>query len=485
MKTVKNFLPANKFKTKDRISTRLAIYFAAALIVFSLIIGTFFILLFKDYSFELHKSELQSRSESIASTFSNFLPSDEHGRGMHGFGAYSRFINDIAMNDVWIVDRNLDIMIGGNQGRNSIVFRDLPPDAEIVVGEAFSGQITFSEGFSDLLNIPTLTVGTPIYYEDKVIGVVLIHSPVEGITQGYLKGLRILLICIFAALLVSFIVSYFLARYFSKPLHKMTETSILLTGGNYSAKTGIVRDDEIGVLAKSIDELSTKLFEAGKESEKLEQMRKDFISNISHELKTPVTVIRGSLEALIDEVVVDPKKVKEYYKSMLNDSIHLQRLVNDLMDLSKLSNPQFKIESAMVNFTDILEDSLKSISNKAFEKNIDIKAEYGIEPIPFEGDYGRLRQMIIILLDNAVKYSPENTNIEITANAKGFAIKDQGEGIAPEHLPLIFDRFYRANHINTGSGLGLAIAKQIAQRHGIELKVKTDPGSGSTFSGSW
>jgi len=485
MKAVKKFETGKNFKIKDRISTRLAIYFAAALLVFSLIIGTFFILLFREYSFNLHKNELQSRSESIASTFSNFLPSDAHGRGMQGYGAYSRFINDIAMNDVWIVDRNMDIMIGGNQGRNPVIYKNLPADAGKVVEEAFSGQITFSEGFSDLLNVPTLTVGTPIYYEETVIGVVLIHSPVEGITQGYIKGLRILLICIIVALLVSFIVSYFLARYFSSPLHKMTDTSILLTSGNYSAKTGIARDDEIGVLAKSIDELSTKLYEAGKESEKLEQMRKDFISNISHELKTPVTVIRGSLEALIDEVVKEPEKVKEYYKSMLNDSIHLQRLVNDLMDLSKLSNPEFKIESSLVNFTDVLEDSVKSINHKAFEKNIDIKTEFNTEPVPFEGDYGRLRQMILIILDNAVKYSHENTTIKITSDMNRFTIEDQGEGIAQEHLPFIFDRFYRANDTNLGSGLGLAIAKQIAQRHGIELTAESNHGVGAKFSGSW
>ncbi len=479
MKAVKNF------KLKDRISTKLAIYFAAALLVFSLIVGMFFILLFREYSFNLHKNELQSRSESISSTFSNFLPSDEHGRGMQGYGAYARFINDIAMNDVWIVDRNMDIMIGGNQGKNPVIYKDLPVDAGKVVEEAFSGQITFSEGFSDLLNVPILTVGTPIYYEDTVIGVVLIHSPVEGITQGYVKGLRILLICILAALLVSFIVSYFLARYFSSPLHKMTDTSILLTNGNYAAKTEILRDDEIGVLAKSIDELSTKLYEASKESEKLEQMRKDFISNISHELKTPITVIRGSLEALNDEVVKDPEKVKEYYKSMLNDSIHLQRLVNDLMDLSKLSNPQFKIESSLINFTDVLEDSVKSIRHKAFEKHIDIRTEYNSGPVPFEGDYGRLRQMILIILDNAVKYSSENTTIKITSDMNRFTIEDQGEGIAPEHLPFIFDRFYRANDTNPGSGLGLAIAKQIAQRHGIELTAESNHGVGTKFSGSW
>lgn len=479
MKTIKSL------KAKDKISTRLAMYFAIALFVFSLIIGTFFILLFREYSFDIHKNELKSRSESIASTFSNFLPSDGPGRGMHGFGAYSRFINDIAMNDVWIVDRDLNIIIGGNQGRNPIAYKDLPADAGMVVEEAFLGQITFSEGFSNILNIPTLTVGTPIYYGDEVVGAVLIHSPVEGITQGYIRGLRILLICIFAALIVSFAVSYFLARYFSKPLHKMTDTSILIARGNYTAKTGIKRKDEIGILADSIDELSTKLYEAGKESERLEQMRKDFISGISHELRTPVTVIRGSLEALIDEVVTDPEKVSEYYKSMLNDSIHLQRLVNDLMDLSKLSNTEFRIDMDRISFTDVVEDSIKSIKHKANEKNIEIIAEYESDIIPFEGDYGRLRQMIIIILDNAIKYSDPKSKVIVRVSKLGFSVIDEGKGIMAENLPHIFDRFYRAENDGSGTGLGLAIARQIAQRHGIDLSVVSNPGFGSTFSGSW
>lgn len=472
-------------KTRDRISTKLAVYFAITLVVFSLVIGTSFILLFREYSFNIHKNELQSRSESIASTFSNFLPSDEPGRGMHGFGAYSRFINDVAMNDVWIVDRNLDIIVGGNMGRNPVVYKDLPTDAEKVVNEAFSGHVTFSEGFSKLLNMHTLTVGTPIYYGNEIIGTVLIHSPVEGINQGYIKGLRILLISIIAALPFSFIVAYFLARYFSKPLHKMTDTSILLANGNYSVKTGVERGDEIGILANSIDELSMKLCEASKESERLEQMRKDFISNISHELKTPVTVIRGSLEALNDEVVKDPGKVKEYYKSMLSDSIHLQRLVNDLMELSKLSNTEFKIDKARVNFSDIINDSIKSLRHKAYEKNIEIITEFEDEAAFFEGDYGRLRQMIIIMLDNAVKYSDYNTKVKIKLNNKGFSIIDRGAGIDSEHIPYIFERFYRADNSGTGSGLGLAIAYQIAKRHGINLSVESKPGFGSTFSGRW
>jgi signal transduction histidine kinase len=150
----------------------------------------------------------------------------------------------------------------------------------------------------------------------------------------------------------------------------MEETTQQLADNHYEAHTGIVQNDEMGSLAANIDILAEKLAEAAQESAKLDKMRKDFITSISHELRTPVTVIRGSLEALNDHVVEDPAKIDEYYQQMLTESIHLERMINDLLELSRLQNPDYQMEMSSLNFVDVVENAIRSVRYIAREKGI-------------------------------------------------------------------------------------------------------------------
>lgn len=174
-----------------------------------------------------------------------------------GYGVYLRFLDDIAMADVWIVDENLELITSGMAGRQ-YNYADLPQDAKVVVKEVFEGNTTFSKGFSDLLNTPTLTVGTPIQSGGKVIGALLLHSPVEGMNEATAQGVNILAISISIALLLSILLSVMLALAFTKPLKKMKNSAILLAGGDYTAETGVRQNDEIGELASAIDVLSER-----------------------------------------------------------------------------------------------------------------------------------------------------------------------------------------------------------------------------------
>ena len=144
-------------------------------------------------------------------------------------------------------------------------------------------------------------------------------------------------------------------------------------------------------------------------------MRQDFIINVSHELRTPVTVIRGSTEALCDNIITEPEKINEYHRQILSESIHLQKLINDLIDLSKLQNTDFSIEKSPLSLYEIANDAARSMNQPAGLKNIKIDIAYSkdIDNYIFEGDYFRIRQMIIIILDNAIKFSYEDNPIKI------------------------------------------------------------------------
>lgn len=481
---------------KNKISIKLIVYFSAALIVFSIIIGNIFMLLFKNNAVEIHKNELKRRALTIADTISELMDGSSlnfgPGMGRHGgmmmgmqggLGLYIRNLDDIAMADAWIVDEELNLLITGSMSHIQYNYTDLPQDADIVVKKVFEGQTTFSEGFSKLLETPALTIGTPITSDGEIIGALLIHSPIQGINDATSEGFRILLISIFMALILSVLLSVALALTFTKPLEKMKNTAALLAGGNYSVKTGIKQNDEIGDLAKTMDILSQRLGKAEEERKRVQKQRQDFITNISHELRTPVTVIRGSLEALSDGVITDSDKINEYYKQILIESKSLERLINDLLELSRLQNVDFKIEMQELNICDVLKDSLRSASNLARQKNINIQYNSDKDVFLTKGDYGRLRQMFLTVIDNAIKFSHESKSIYITLKDNQITIRDEGIGISEKDLPNIFDRYYRvkSDENKTGTGLGLTIAKQIALRHDIELFAESKINEGTSF----
>lgn len=480
----------------SRIARKLMLYFSAALLLFSIAIGGIFITLFRAQTLESRKADLEQRAVSIADALSVYLSSTASqsgskgkmggsvaGNGMGGYGAYLQLIDDIAMADVWVVDEQLNLITNSQMSGQTYNYADLPQDADQVVAEVFEGKTTFSESFSSLLATPTLTVGTPIQVDGQIVGAVLLHSPVEGISTATWKGIEILLVSLLAALLLSVLLAAFLALAFTRPLNRMERTALQLAEGDYAAKTGVRQHDEIGALAQSIDGLADRLQAARQESDRLDQMRRDFVTNISHELKTPVTVLRGSLEALCDGVVTEPDQVQNYLQQMLRESVFLQRLVSDLLDLSKLQNPDFRMEMQEQNLFDILSDAVRSARQLAQEKQVVVQLESDVQSLAVTGDYGRLRQMFLIVLDNAVKFSPAGSTVEIMLQNQTVSIADHGKGITEADLPHIFDRFYqvKSEENKAGSGLGLAIAKQIADRHGIAVAVSSRLDEGTVF----
>lgn len=468
----------------NKIALKLSLSFALALIIFSIIISGVFLVLFKQYTVDLHKTQLQNYAQSLAQSLST-------GRRYNGmeYGAHLYFSSEIMGYNVWIVDENMNVITPRNMQHHKMMhanytFSELPPNASEVIREVFQDKTVFSEGFSDVLSQLTLTVGVPIKDANgKVWGAVLLHSPVEGTTDGIYQGLMILGISIILALIIVLALAILFSYFFTKPLTKMKSVAIQLAEGNYQAKCNIKQKDEVGELANVMDLLAGRLDEASKESLKLEQMRKDFVSNISHELRTPVTVIRGSLEALCDKIITDPKQIDEYHLQMLNEAKFLQRLVGDLLDLSRLQNPDFAIEKQELNLNDVISDVVRSAKQIAKNKNVSINIDLKNPNLKIFGDYGRLRQMFLIILDNAIKFSFENNKVDVLAKNDTIIIRDYGIGINEKDLPHIFDRFYKTHgeHNKVGTGLGLAIAKQIAERHNIELIAQNNFDGGAKF----
>ena len=404
-----------------------------------------------------------------------------------------RMIENIAMAEVWIVDAKTgNIVQGRNDKEQSFSYLKLPPNAEETIKKAIAGETTTTENFNEFLNENSITVAVPIKNQNTIEGVVLLHSPVKYMSSALESGIYTLIFSILAALILASISAVWLSISFIKPLNKIRDATTELAQGNYEVTTDVNQSDEIGELAQSIDKLALQLDKSSKESERFEKMRQNFIANISHELRTPITVIRGSMEAICDGIISEPEQLKEYNEQILSDSVHLQRLVNDLIDLTKLQNTDFSIDKSRINLFEIVNDAIRSMKQISAKKNIKINfiAENNerFENYLFIGDYQRIRQMIIIILDNAIKFSNKNQKIDIFLQKKDgkyeLKIADNGKGIDPENIGEIFNRYHKSNteENKNGMGLGLAIAKEIALRHNIKIFVESEPNVKTIFT---
>ncbi|PWT97635.1 MAG: PAS domain-containing sensor histidine kinase [Bacteroidetes bacterium] len=222
---------------------------------------------------------------------------------------------------------------------------------------------------------------------------------------------------------------------------------------------------------------------------KLENMRKDFVANVSHELKTPVTSIKGFSETLLDGAMNDGKALKEFLTIILKESDRLQTLINDLLELSKIEKQDFKLNICKFDILQILKDVMTLLSNNASEKNIDLQLNCAEDHVVVEADLHRIKQVFINLIGNAISYTPKDGHVIVavqeTENSVQISVKDTGIGIEKHEIPRIFERFYRVDRDRSresgGTGLGLAIVKHIVEAHQGNIRVKSELGKGSEF----
>ena len=244
----------------------------------------------------------------------------------------------------------------------------------------------------------------------------------------------------------------------------------------------------MGMLARHIDALSARLLSANQAQQELDASRREFFSNVSHELRTPISVLKGSLEVLVGGLISDPDEVQAYLRQMLSDTNHMERLVRDLLELSRLKDSHFQIEMEPVNLIDVLQETIRFLRQLAAAKSIAVTLSGDVSPYPVMGDYARLRQLFTILLDNAIKFSMPGSPVELILTQDGgrraVSVRDHGVGISQQDLSHIFDRFYHQRSSNNagGTGLGLPIAREIALRHGIDLSCVSTPGEGTCFT---
>ncbi|PLR77777.1 PAS domain-containing sensor histidine kinase [Bacillus sp. V3-13] len=226
------------------------------------------------------------------------------------------------------------------------------------------------------------------------------------------------------------------------------------------------------------------------ELKKLEIMRKDFVANVSHELKTPITSIKGFSETLLDGAMNDRDTLEAFLNIILKESDRLQSLIQDLLDLSKTEKEGFVLNVQPLDLISTLDEVFAILEGKAKEKNIALNLEVPEEELEIEGDQYRLKQVFINVINNSITYTPEGGNVTVSVKdaeeTVTVQIKDTGIGIKKEEIPRIFERFYRVDKARSrnsgGTGLGLAIVKHLIEAHKGSIFVRSDVGKGTEFT---
>jgi len=549
--------------------------------------------LLQDYFFASKQQELVSRGERISELAAPlFGRGDDQTTTRRTLQVAGEFLTGGAL----IIDREARVLdsIGRHplpEGKGQMpcpVTQQLPELMEVM-----NGQVVTRTGYSPVFRESAFFAAVPITREGAVVGAVIMHSPVLGLGDT-ITHMRLLVFGLaLAAIALSTLLGYFLARSVADPLRRMSRAAGQMAAGDFDTRVPENGTDEVGQLATALNRMSSSLRETiqslseeqsklshivttmgegviavdraghvlmvnpqakamlagqqdavtgqalaegplaaafhqamseGKEAtislpgrdgtavlqahisptavegstvgavgvvqdvtelQRVEQMRRQFVADASHQLRSPLTAVQGHAEALLDEVAPDAATRTRYLVSIMRDCRRLNRLIEQLLDLSHLESGQAKLTLRPVAVPALLQRVVDSISDAEGQPEITLEADADLPPALADESY--TEQVLLNLLANALRYTPSDGQVRVWARAESqhllIGVTDSGTGIAPEHVPRIWDRFYRAGETNKdGTGLGLAIVKSLVERQGGQVSAESRLGVGSTFA---
>lgn len=314
-------------------------------------------------------------------------------------------------------------------------------------------------------------------------------------TEGFKESFRensivVIVIALIILTLSNGILTYWVSKTIIKPLKELEKAANEIKQGNLEYLVNIYSKDEIGEVSHSFEEMRLRLKKSLELQQQYEENRKELISNISHDLKTPITSIKGYIEGIKDGIADTPEKMNKYVSTIYTKANYMDSLINDLFLYSKLDLNKVPFKFQVVDIVNYIKDCVEEISFDLNPSFVELTAEVPKKSIMVKLDVQELKRTIMNIVGNSIKYKGEG-KLQIVIIVKEsnehiiVEIKDNGKGISKEALPYIFDRFYRAESSREtligGSGLGLAISKKIIEEHRGRIWAESEPGSGTSI----
>lgn len=447
------------------------------IVVISLVvIGVSLSFMFNNYLFEQKERELIIKGQDIAQVVKPFLVEK---KDPHDFVNLANRLDLNLGTEVWVVDKKGAVIAAA--ANHEYCEGNYLEASELKKMQ--SGSISVSKGQSQYFQEPVIRVIIPITQEERVIGAIILYSPIQGINKALASLSQMVLTAGIISLAIAFLIGIILSRRLSKPILSITEATISIAKGqkNVTVPTD-TRIKEINQLGKTFNDMSSKV-------EANEERMKEFVANVSHELRSPLTSIKGFIEALIDNKAKTPEAQLRFLTIINDETDRLSHLVNDLLILSR-SEEEIVFEAEDIELKDFIENVLASFQSRAEENSITMEVISKENFDYLKIDLNSLHQIIANLVDNALKYSSQGGNVSISLEESeemiSISVRDSGLGIPERDLPHIWDRFYRVDKDRSretgGTGLGLAIVKQLTEKNGGQVEVESVLGKGSIFS---
>ncbi|MBR2572476.1 MAG: HAMP domain-containing protein [Clostridia bacterium] len=467
---------------KNRLFRRLLLAFVAAILATVLVLSLLMVVLVRRERTQALEAEVRVQARDVARLMQQF----DSLSFWNGSEAISQTLNwkfeEIRANygaSVWLVNGNRRVLVLGDTDNAQEQLND--PDVLAQIYNVLSGREIRVQGLIPELGNDMVTIGVPwVNAYGYTAGAVLLHIPTRELSGDYRDLIRYTAIAGVIALTLGICLSYVIARRQTIRLNEISRAAGEFAGGDLTRRVRVSGDDEIAELGAAFNKMAEDL-------SRLEESRKSFVASVSHELRSPLTCIRGYVEGMLDGVIPQQDQAR-YLRVTLDETGRLTKLVNELLDLSRIESGEFSLNRTVFELNGLIAQQLFKFEQRIEEKQVHVEVSFAEDRMYVLADADRIRQVATNLIDNAVKFVDEGGTLTVQTRAvrekAEVSVINSGAVIPPDKLPMVFDRFYKVDSAHTsgkGSGLGLAITKRILEQHGQTIRVSSDS-SGTRFA---
>ncbi|MGM0878188.1 MAG: sensor histidine kinase [Bacillota bacterium] len=344
-----------------------------------------------------------------------------------------------------------------------------------------NNSVTQNEYYDEINNKRYLSIGKPIYSNKVFIGGIFVLASIEDMYKSVDIIEKSVILAGIGAIFLALGFTFILSRKLSNPLLEMEKATRKIAKGDLNTRVSKRTKDEIGSLATAINDLAVELH-------RYRSNRREFLANISHELRTPITYLEGYANALENNLYQSKEEKKQYLQIIQQEAVRMSKLVNDLFELSKMEEGKVELLFEEVDLVEVVENALLKTKMKAKEKGLQLDFNRLSDFPIIYADGLRMEQIVINLIENAIRYTEDGlikVKLSSDSNTVRLAVEDTGIGIPEEDVPFLFERFYRVEKSRSrefgGTGLGLAIVKHLVELQGGTISVKSKVGKGTCF----
>ena len=450
---------------------------AGMVLLTMLLLGIAFFTLSYTSNESARRDEMRTRAELIAQMSADYLESLSSP-----FSSSSEALSNLA--DVASRMSDVDFLICDTQGHillttdESLAGRviTVPPEISLsIAGEEglYEGSSTVGEAYEK----KQFVVGVPIIVGgQRILGMALAVMDSSDLLQMWRSFIGLFLMTSAIILMIAFVASSLMSYRQIRPLQEMVAATRAYAEGNFDVRMtdDATRGDEIGELARSFNAMADSLAQT-------ERQRRDFIANVSHELKTPMTTIAGYTDGILDGTI-PPEKERHYLQIISDESRRLSRLVRRMLDISQIQGRELR--SASFDICESMRLALLSMEQKITDRGLDVEADIPEDPVMVQGDKTLITQVVYNLLENAAKFAAADSALYLGLRVKEakavVSVRNRGETISPEEIPLLFERFHKTDKSRSedkdGYGLGLYVVKTILEQHQEKIMVTSEEG---------